>query len=99
MGGHGRHRLKRASILQRGIYWGTRTTQATAAMIVACAALLGMAMFAGADQPTPTAAQPPLPAAVTAWKGSVATATFTTAPTSSGADSDRKPAKKKLDKG
>ncbi len=91
MSGHGRHRLHRSNLLNRGIYWGSATTRATLATVVAVVAIMLMAAFApntSMPDPIPTAAQQSLPAAVAAWQSRVTETALTTAERAVEADSE-----------
>lgn len=96
----GRHRFENQTAwewmrreLGRGIYWGSRTTQATLATVVAVLAMVLISAFTTAQQaalpaPVPTVAQQTLPAAVSAWQARAAAATLATARTAAEADSE-----------
>lgn len=101
MGMAGRHRFENRSIrervaaeLHRGIYWGTRTTQAMMAATVALVAVILMAVLpalaAPAVLPQQTAAQQTLSSSVVAWQARLAAATRTTAQAVAEADSGPK---------
>ncbi len=93
MGGHGRHRLRSSNLLNRGIYWGSATTKATFATVVAVVSVILMAAFTptyAAPPPQPTMAQQTLPAAVAAWQAKVAQMALTTAEKANEADSQER---------